>query len=170
MFLREESDLALLKVFVTGDYCGSVKFSHDPISVGQLLVTMGNPPNLVGTFLVGNVCYGCKGVKKSTKGKATCEGYIAPPRRNNRILGDVWNAEFLRSSRRDYSFQKSLNSSVPIIQCHGLNVDEGNSSGPVFNCHEELVGMIHGTSCGDDIAIHVTELEDFLNEYRRLMR
>lgn len=168
---RPRSDLALLEVSGIKD-CGSVKFSSDrSLCVGQPLLTIGNPPNLVGTFLVGNVCYGCKNVKKGIKeNKQTCASYVKEPTRNNRVLGDVWNAEIFRTSRGQYEFEQSLNPSVPIIQCHGFNVDSGNSGGPVFNCSEELVGMIHASSMYDDVAIHVTELEDFLNEYNRSRR
>lgn len=167
-YLRKGSDLALLDVSGIRD-CGAVKFSRDrSLSVGQPLVTIGNPPNLVGTFLVGHVCYGCKNVKKSIKdNKATCATYETKSQQKNRVLGDVWNVEVFRKSRHPYEFERSLNPSVPIIQCHGFNTDNGNSGGPVFNHSEELVGMIHASSFCDNIAIHVTELEDFMNEYKK---
>lgn len=117
----------------SGTDCDSVTFWH------QCRSTIGdNRKSPKGIY--GQVCIVCNNVKKSTKKKKTCETYIT---HQHRTLGDVQNTEIFRTNPNNYDFEKSLNPSVPIIQCHGFNVVSGNSGGPVFNLSEQLVRMIH---------------------------
>lgn len=168
--LRTESDLALLKVSnIRG--CDTVAFpSNVSLTVGQPVMTLGNPLNFVGSYLAGNISYGCMHIKKSDrKRRSTCATYDPErePLRRYRVLGDVWNK---RNINEHSKFNKLYNPSVPIIQTQGLNVTSGNSGGPLFNLNGEIVGMVHGVCAGNDISIHVIEMIDFMDEYIRGQR
>lgn len=162
-------DLALLKVNNI-ESCGSIALAPDgSLREGETLYHIGHPHSFVGSCLIGNAAYSCSESAIIPKDSRTCEEFVCDPLSSTseyRIMGHVFNRDvFAKPGRQVDEYEKELHPLVPIIQFSGLCCEDGCSGGPVFNDRKQIVGLLIGRVDGFEIAVHVTLLRFFVQDY-----
>ncbi|XP_050237531.1 uncharacterized protein LOC126687159 [Mercurialis annua] len=172
--IKHTWDIAVLRVKNVSD-CNFGRLAVDrSLFVGQKLLHIGHPGNLVGSLFVGTVAFPCMDDVDVPQDNQICSNYICTalditPR--YRIMGHIWNVDaWIKAKQNEYEFERQLHPQTPIIQIYGLGSREGCSGGPVFNIKGEIVGIMSMGFLGFEIAIHSSLLRQVLSETEEKMQ